>query len=426
MLREDHPGGEQRPGPSVRGDRDNPYQESARSDQQPKILDFVPRRAGIIFVLFLLQLNCLAALQSLHWAFYESSARMDQDWLSYFNMGRDGSLASWLIAVWFLVAAGLCGVLFSIRRHRRDDFQGRYRVWAWLSALLVAMSACAVSGFDGFAGEVVRRLAPEMGPLARVEWSSLEWSVALVTLVTAVVSARMWFDFRESRAATCLVAMTLAVFGLAAVYRLEWLSAGPFEVRWLSVSLGTMGATLLVVSCFVFCRFVILDAHGEIQRRESRQSRRLAAAENEPASEPGNEVPTRSVSEGRSSERGTAATRAEKENKAKKENKSENEKRAKRSDRNNSVVAEAQTQSESVDTAEPAETERRSPLGGRRKNREQPAGANQPSVRIQSDTIQQPNSDADAADADLTEEELAQMSKADRRRHRKQRKRRAA
>lgn len=417
VLREDQAGGEQRPEPSVRVDRDNPYQESARSEQQPKFLDFVPLRAGVIFVIFILQLNALATLQSLHWAFFEASARMDRDWLAFFNMGRDGSLASWLIAVWFLVAAALCGVLFSIRRHRRDDFQGRYRVWAWLGAFLVAASACAVSGFDGFAGEVVRRLAPDMGLLGRVQWSGLQWSVALVALLAVVVSARMWFEFRESRAATCLVGLTLVVFAMAGAYRLEWIPNGPFEVRWLSVSLGTLGATLLVASCLVFCRFVILDAHGEIERRQSRRSRRQEAAENEarePSDDAGQDDRSTRRRKKRRSNGDSEETEAETESQTKPKSKSK---------------PKPKVEAEEADSTESQSGGRRkSPLGGRRKNRDQAGGAEAasaeqpPTVRIQRDTVEDPAAGAD----ELSEEQLAQMSKAERRRYRKQRKRRAA
>lgn len=379
VLSEDQAGGEQRPGPSVRVDRDNPYQESARSDQQPKILDLVPRRAGVIFVLFLLQLNAVAALQSLHWAFFESATRMDRNWLSFFNMARDGSLASWLIAVWFLIAAALCGVLFSVRRHRRDDFQGRYRVWAWLSVFLVAMSACAVSGFDQFSGELVQRLAPELGPLGQFDWSGLEWSVLLLSSVCLVVSVRMWFELRESRAATCLVGLTLAVFGIAGAYRLGWLPNGPFEARWLSVSWGTLGTTLLVTSGLVFCRFVIRDAHGEIERRSRRQ---MMASDSGEGPDAGSDL---------------------EEDAQRKKPLSGRKKRR-----------------------QPAEEQPgdRQPSQRRATRKPDPAvdesAAEPPTVRIQRDTIEQPDAD------ELTEEELSQMSKAERRRYRKQRKRRAA
>ena len=424
VLREDQAGGEQRPEPSVRVDRDSPYQESARSDQQPKILDFVPRRAGVIFVIFMLQLSAVATLQSLHWAFFEASARMDRDWLAYFNMGRDGSLASWLIAVWFLVAAALCGVLFSIRRHRRDDFQGRYRVWAWLGVFLVAASGCAVSGFDGFAGEVVRRLAPEMGTLGHFQWSGLQWSVALVALVAVVVSTRMWFEFRESRAATGLVVLTLVVFAIAGAYRLEWIPNGAFEVRWLSVSLGTLGATLLVASCLVFCRFVILDAHGEIERRQSRRSRRQEAAESaaqEPSDDAGRDDRSARRHKKRRGDGESEETEAETGSQPKPMPKSKPKVEDEEADSGQSQSGQSQSAGR-----------RKSPLGGHRKNGEQEHSAKAepptqsqkpPTVRIQRDTVEDPGN---GPDDDLSEEQLARMSKAERRRHRKQQKKRRA
>lgn len=401
--------------------RDNLYQESARSDQQPKLIDFVPRRGSLVFVCLLLQLNLFAALQSLHWWFFESAAPGDRAWLSFFDLARDGSLASWLMSVWFLMAAVLCGLLFSVRRHRRDDFQGRYRVWGWLAAAMVAISACVVTGFDLFAGEVARRLAPSWGPLSEGAWSASHWAVALVSCVTIAVTVRMWFDFRESRLATFLVAATLACFVLAAVCRLELFPVGPFDAAYLATSCQLLGATLLATTCLEFCRFVVRDAHGEIRRRAAEAS-------------PSNRATRR---------REKAEQRAEK--RAEKRARQEQARQERAAEKQAAAEARAadkaaqQQREDSPDNSEDDSVDDQSsssPLGRRasrsRRRRQEQAAASEgkqpdeaaaepPSVQITRDGVQSPN-----GDDELSEEELAKMSKAERRRYRKQRKRRAA
>jgi hypothetical protein len=383
VLRDEPSSGEQRPERSVRADRDNPYQESARSERQHKILDLVPRRSGIILILFLLQLTVLAALQALHWSFFEDASALDRAWLSYFDITRAGGLASWYESVVFATLAMFCGVLYSVRRHRRDDFQGRYRSWAWLAGVWLLLSANATTGFERFAGETAERLAPQVGLLQGVNWSAMQWAAVLLSTMTVVVTARMWFEFRESYATSLWVVMALLTYAVGSVHRQGWLPAGYVSNEWIAASCDLLGVSFLSLSFLVYTRFVVRDAHGEITRRPRTAETAAAAASSTPAAE----------SEGRRKPR---------------------------------TIAQPAGPS-------PAATQVAAGEGGRE-------SSDKPSVRIQRDRIARPASNAAADDtasntaaantatddvddefeSDLSDEELAELSKADRRRLRKQ------
>jgi hypothetical protein len=387
VLSEEHRSDQQFEEPTVRGDRDNPYQESARSDLQPKIVDLVPRRAFVVWLILLIQLNVVAALQSLHWAVFESAVAADRQWLRFFDMTRTGSPTSWLMAMLFAAAAVFSGILFSVRRHRRDDFKGRYRVWGWMSALLLLVGANAVTGLDRLAGEGMVRLSSRLGPIDRLGWSALEWSIVLIGLAVVSVTIRLWFDFRESRGTIGLVTVSLIAFSCAGACRLGWLPHGPVDSDWMAVSFNLLGANWLFLSFLVFSRFVVLEASGHLVGRTRRSPRPATTAEitteEEQLVQPHTQGPAHAAKE-----ESTAKTRGGplqgRWNSAHRR-----DERPRSSNSEGTVV-------ENESTVKSA------------------------TVGIQRDSIRQPGVPAGADAYDLSEEELARMSKSERRRYRKQ------
>jgi hypothetical protein len=52
------------------------------------------------------------------------------------------SLGGWLAQICLMIATATALVVRLMRRHRRDDYRGRYRAWGWLAGLFV-LTACA-------------------------------------------------------------------------------------------------------------------------------------------------------------------------------------------------------------------------------------------------------------------------------------------
>jgi hypothetical protein len=55
------------------------------------------------------------------------------------------SLQVWLGELALLIAAAIAGAVRLMRRHRRDDYKGRFRAWGWLAWMLVALAAWSVA-----------------------------------------------------------------------------------------------------------------------------------------------------------------------------------------------------------------------------------------------------------------------------------------
>ena len=53
------------------------------------------------------------------------------------DLAAKGSLGCWFSSLLLLAAAAVAILVYAVRRHRTDDYQGRYRIWLWAAGLLV-------------------------------------------------------------------------------------------------------------------------------------------------------------------------------------------------------------------------------------------------------------------------------------------------
>ena len=178
------------------------YSIGAMRRHQRKVTDLIPKRplayslSIVVFVVLLASVNLLAAFSP--------------NWISV--IGRDGvealsitgpsSLTTYLSTIFFAVAAALCLQIYTLRQHRCDDYEGTYRVWGWLfPAFAIASLGCvlplisisqnifiAVSG-RGFSVQwlplalgvflvsllLIRYLMEVRSSLGTVAWASLAW-----------------------------------------------------------------------------------------------------------------------------------------------------------------------------------------------------------------------------------------------------------
>jgi len=177
-----------------------------------------------------------------------------------------------------VIAAAVAGSVKHMRRHRRDDYQGRFRAWGWLSLVLfVAAWAGAVP-----LGPLVAAVASEAtgivaGPLGIGWWLGLEVVAVAIVVPWAVLPLRQ-------RAGTA-VWLTLGLVAWAAAGAMPWAGAwvgGDERGAIIAQAAWAGGAALILVAMLSAARAVIREVRGEVAAAPAKP-RRATAAKRSPA-----------------------------------------------------------------------------------------------------------------------------------------------
>jgi hypothetical protein len=249
------------------------YSDAAGVEHHPQVTDFVPRRYRTIAVLLLVCVLMTALLAVLQYSRGAISARIGIG-ATPFELSGSGSLGAWIKAVVLLASSAVCLLVYSIRRHRIDDFRGRYRIW------LAAAVACLVTSADSVAG-LHQVLADVLGNVTG--WTALRdgavWWLMLAGLPITWVVARSLMDVRESRLAAALLTLAVLCYAASTVSFLKVLSTlqPPIE-SIVTAAAQMMGHWLVFAAALAYARFVILDAQGLIVVRPRIVQRRRRPA----------------------------------------------------------------------------------------------------------------------------------------------------
>jgi hypothetical protein len=116
------------------------YGAEAAEDHQQPLTAIIPKRAFTLILLLIGGLALIAVIQALYG---HVSLSPHDYWLraaASLDVESAGGLASWCSSLFLLAAAVQGFQIYRLRRHRSDDYRGRYRVWIWVTPLLLGAS----------------------------------------------------------------------------------------------------------------------------------------------------------------------------------------------------------------------------------------------------------------------------------------------
>ena len=241
------------------------YAIGAKRRHQRKVTDLIPKRR-LAYSLSIVGFAALLAGVNLL-AFFSPS------WISV--IGHDGvealaitgpsSLATYLSAIFFAVAAALCLQIYALRQHRCDDYEGTYRVWGWLSPVFAIASLGCVLPLASISQNIFVAVS---GRGFSVQWLPLAIGVLLVSLLLV----RYLMEVRSSLgtiAWASLAWLTICVgWGMP-----EILSSFAPELSQNSVQNLALGNGILVAAMatllanLTYARFVFLRSNGFIHSK---------------------------------------------------------------------------------------------------------------------------------------------------------------
>jgi hypothetical protein len=221
--------------------------------QQPRLTDLVPRALWLHGLLGLLGAGAIAGLLLAH--------PTDGAGIGTFDLGAPGSLARWFASAALLVAAALSVIVYSVRRHKTDDYHGRYHIWLWAAMCWVLVSADATASLRLWFQQTMIHLTG-----TRVLDDGSLWWIVPSAVILGGLGSRLLLDMRPARLSSTMLLGSGTCFLLAMMDRMAWLRLTDHPGQAMMLSAGTWLAAvwLLTLATALHARYVILDAEGLI------------------------------------------------------------------------------------------------------------------------------------------------------------------
>lgn len=255
------------------------YTDAARPERQPRISDLVPLRPWAMSVLLLSLLTAAVGLFALDGQAAAWSRHVGRENLIALDFSARGSLAGWFGSVLLGAAASASVLIFLLRRHKVDDYNGRYRFWLWTAVLLVLASIDAGAGVHRIASGLLVRTTGLL-----VQNDGLLWTLMLAGVLYGFVVLRGVFEIRHSRGALLLL-MTATALHLTAIAIALGFVLSPGALATLVAQSALLLGRLATLSCvLIFARYVLLDAQGKLPERRVRPQRKRKAEDSPEAS----------------------------------------------------------------------------------------------------------------------------------------------
>ncbi|MGD0655993.1 MAG: hypothetical protein ABSA16_16780 [Thermoguttaceae bacterium] len=254
-------------GDAPQANQSDHYRDAFFMDEQMRLIDLVPRRLTILALWLAAGLAVIAGLGGLH-AWQSGLSTRIQGWqFAALDLTQRGCLGNWFSSLLLLAASTIAVLTYTIRRHRTDDYHGRYRIWLW-AALCYFLSAADV------AANLHEGLKQIMIYLTKTSiWGdgTLWWIIPYV-LVFGVLGSRLVLDMRPCRLGIATFSLAAAGYLVAAGMELGLATIGDaFQAVMIRSAAAMFGHLMLLMSMALNARFVILDAEGLLPCRKSKK-----------------------------------------------------------------------------------------------------------------------------------------------------------
>lgn len=281
------------------------YSDGAVADRQPRVTDLVPTRWLPLTLLSAFLILTPAAVVALGHQMHAREWIQNTPALAALDLTQRGNVAEWFTSLMLAGAALLSLAIFSIRRHRTDDYQGQYRLWLLVAAVLLGVSLDSATHIREAFGFLVARLTGQV-----ILGKSSGWCLVGYFLLGGALSLRVGFEIYRSKAAAAMLCLTLALLGTLAV-----VAAGvtfvedPLTALVIRTSLVFACTTSLLLTLASYARFVHREAQGLSAVKRKRAKPEEAKKKAKAAEEEGEEK-TEAKSANSSAKSGPLAAKA--------------------------------------------------------------------------------------------------------------------
>ncbi|MBN2476317.1 MAG: hypothetical protein JXB62_17015 [Pirellulales bacterium] len=244
-------------------------------DEPLRLIDLIPRRLTTFAAWLLVGATVIVVLEVFYTWMPELAPTTSDGRVAALDLDGEGSLAAWFSSVILLLASMTALLVYTVRRHKTDDYQGYYRIWLWASMCWLLMSIDETSSLhEGFKNMMVL-----VTGTAIFGDGSIWWVLPYFFLLGAVGS-RLLVDMWDCRLSSASLMGVAGCYVLAVVIQLQWVlpESGARGVMF-EEGAEMAGNVLLLLAMGLHARYVVLDAEGllpqvgaDVVAREERAS----------------------------------------------------------------------------------------------------------------------------------------------------------
>ena len=243
------------------------YFDRAMLENQPRLTDLIPKSLWAYLAMLLLGVISIYLCQQAH--IHTRTLESAEFPKHLFEIAGPGNLASWSMSVMLLILSLGAVFVYLLRRHKADDYKGRYRLWLYLAAFSGFLSFEVATG-----GHQILSV-----PLAQFEMSSpwneaSTWWMMMVSLGVMYFSILLLIEFKSRPAMLMILAVAMMVMIAAGCSRMGSLIGESALTTDVAKSSLAMSATLIVsLMTWLNARKVYLNAQqGRVNVSQLAQS----------------------------------------------------------------------------------------------------------------------------------------------------------
>lgn len=235
------------------------YASAAERDNQPRMIDFVPLRPWSMTLTIALGGAIIALLLSAHAWRNNLSTYLSAEARIPFDLTNNRSLANWFASLILLANMQLALVIYSLRKHRVDDYHGRYRIWLWIAVVSLVASL-------ELATDISQLCKAALLPITRL--CGVPESIGLLAVVGLLVcylTVRAVLETRRSLATLASVVLSGGLLSVAAAMGRQRFGIESADVAILVRSgMQLTGCLFLLLAAMFYSRHVMLDVEGKL------------------------------------------------------------------------------------------------------------------------------------------------------------------
>ena len=238
------------------------YAAAAHVHRQRRVHDLLPARYLTIGLVSAAGVLLVGGIELLHvWAGPLSTVLRPED-TTALDLTAARNISQWFASMLLGVASLIAISIYLLRRHRVDDYHGRYRVWIWTAMACLLASLGETTDAVLLAHGISRRVGIACGLAEGIVWPSV------LGIVLILLGIRMFLEIRACRGALATLSLAAVAFLAATSVDLGWVvslsdESKPLVARgcWLA------GYVFMLATFLMYARHVLLEIEGVIVRR---------------------------------------------------------------------------------------------------------------------------------------------------------------